>query len=381
MDNAMKNIPVSGPWITQKEIDYVADAAANAWYGNANMYHERFEKAFAEYLDVKYAVTLPSCTSALHLSLLALGVGPGDEVIVPDVTWIASAAPIIYVGATPVFVDMDEKTWCISAGSFEECITHKTKAVIPVDLYGGIPDWDRILEIACRNNIAVIEDAAEALGSEYKGKKAGAFGDTGTFSFHGSKTMTTGEGGMLVTNNNELFDRVLFLRDHGRKPGDVLFFNTEVGYKYKMSSMQAALGLAQIERADELVERKRKIFNWYKKELGSIDGITLNFEPEGTKNSYWMVSVILDPKFGIKKEELFHKMNEQNISCRPFFYPLSAIPAFYETDAAQKARERNMVSYKVSPYGVNLPCGMDMDEGKVGRVCEVLNTVIDNNAK
>ncbi|MBE9572603.1 MAG: DegT/DnrJ/EryC1/StrS family aminotransferase, partial [Proteobacteria bacterium] len=236
----MNKIPVSGPWITQKEIDYVADAAANAWYENANMYHERFEKAFAEYLGVKYAVTLPSCTSALHLSLLALGMGPSDEVIVPDVTWIASAAPIIYVGATPVFADMDEKTWCMSVESFEECITPKTKAIIPVDLYGGVPDWDRILEIASRHNIAVIEDAAEAIGSEYKGKKAGVFGDTGTFSFHGSKTMTTGEGGMLVTDNRDIFERVLFLRDHGRKPGDVMFFNAEVGYKYKMSSMQAA---------------------------------------------------------------------------------------------------------------------------------------------
>ena len=377
----MNRIPVSGPWITQKEIDYVADAAANAWYENANMYHERFEKTFAEYLGVKYAAALPSCTSALHLSLLALGVRSGDEVIVPDVTWIASAAPIIYVGAIPVFADMDEKTWCISAGSFEECITPKTKAVIPVDLYGGMPDWDRILEIARRHNIAVIEDAAEALGSEYKGKKAGAFGDTGAFSFHGSKTMTTGEGGMLVTDDKELFDRVLFLRDHGRKPGDVLFFNTEVGYKYKMSSMQAALGLAQIERADELVDKKRQIFGWYEKELAETYGVDLNFEPKGTKNSYWMVSVILDPKFGIKKEELFHKMNERGISGRPFFYPLSAIPAFYDADEAKKARHRNVVSYRVSPYGVNLPCGMNMDEEKVGKVCEVLNTVIDNNAK
>ncbi len=367
----MNRIPVSGPWITQKEIDYIADAAENAWYENANMYHERFEKAFAEYLGVKYAVTLPSCTSALHLSLLALCVGPGDEVIVPDVTWIASAAPISYVGATPVFADMDEKTWCMSAGSFEECITPKTKAVIPVDLYGGMPDWDRILEIARRHNIAVIEDAAEALGSEYKDKKAGTFGDTGTFSFHGSKTLTTGEGGMLVTDNKDIFDRVLFLRDHGRKPGDVLFFNTEVGYKYKMSSMQAALGLAQIERADELVDKKRQIFGWYERELAGTDGVDLNFEPKGTKNSYWMVSVILDPKFGIKKEELFYKMNEQGISCRPFFSPLSAIPAFYGTDEAQKARDRNVVSYRISPYGLNLPCGMNMDEDKVKYVCKV----------
>ena len=377
----MKNIPVSGPWITDKEIEYVADAARNAWYENANMYHERFEKTFAEYLGVKHAVTLPSCTSALHLSLLALGVGPGDEVVVSDVTWIASAAPIIYVGAIPVFADMDEKTWCMTAESFEECITHKTKAVIPVDLYGSMPDWDRILEIARRHNIVIIEDAAEALGSEYKGKKAGTFGDTGTFSFHGSKTMTTGEGGMLVTNNKELFDRVLFLRDHGRKPGDVLFFNSEIGYKYKMSSMQAALGLAQIERADELEDKKRQIFSWYKKALAGIDGITLNFEPEGTKNSYWMVSIILNQKYGIKKEEIFYKMQAHGISCRPFFFPLSAIPAFYETEEGQKARERNVVSYRISPYGLNLPCGMNMDEVRVGRVCEVLNTIINNNAK
>ncbi len=377
----MKNIPVSGPWITDKEVEYVADAARNAWYENANMYHERFEKTFAEYLGVKHAVTLPSCTSALHLSLLALGVGPGDEVVVSDVTWIASAAPIIYVGAIPVFADMDEKTWCMTAESFEECITHKTKAVIPVDLYGSMPDWDRILEIARRHNIVIIEAATEALASEYKGKKAGTFGDTGRFSFHGSRTITTGEGGMLVTNNKELFDRVLFLRDHGRKPGDVLFFNSEVGYKYKMSSMQAALGLAQIERADELEDKKCQIFSWYKKALAGIDGITLNFEPEGTKNSYWMVSIILNQKYGIKKEELFYKMQAHGISCRPFFFPLSAIPAFYETEEGQKARERNVVSYRISPYGLNLPCGMNMDEVRVGRVCEVLNTIINNNAK
>jgi len=377
----MNRISVSGPWITDKEVDYVSDAARNAWYENANMYHERFEKAFAEYLDVRYAVTLPSCTSAIHLSLLALGVGTGDEVIVPDVTWIASAAPIIYVGATPVFADIDKKTWCMSASSFKECITSRTKAVIPVDLYGGMPNWDSILEIARTHNIAVIEDAAEAFGSEYKGKKAGSFGKTGTFSFHGSKTMTTGEGGMLVTNDKKLFDRVLFLRDHGRSPGDIMFFNTEVGYKYKMSSMQAALGLAQVERADELVDKKRLIFSWYEKALSGIDGITLNYEPKVTKNSYWMVTVILDPKFGIKKEDLFYKMQEQGISCRPFFYPLSTLPAFYETEEAQKARERNVVSYRVSPYGLNLPCGMNMDEEKVRYVCTSLLNILGEDDK
>ena len=288
----MKFIPVSGPSITQKEIDYVTDAITNAWYSNANMYHDRFEKAFTEYLGVKYAVALPSCTSALHLSLLALGVKAGDEVIVPDVTWIASAAPIDYVGATPVFADIDPKTWCLSASSLENYITPKTKAIIPVDLYGGMPDMTAILEIANRYQIPIIEDAAEAIGSEFNGKKAGSFGDTGVFSFHGSKTLTTGEGGMLVTNREDIYQRVLFLRDHGRKPGDKLFYNTEVGYKYKMSSMQAALGLAQLERIEELVDRKRQIFSWYQAELDFIPGVSLNYEPPNTKNTYWMVTVI-----------------------------------------------------------------------------------------
>src|SRR5882762_3844983 len=174
----MERIPVAGPSITQKEIDYVTDAVTNAWYGNANLYHDRFEKSFADYLGVRYAVALPSCTSAIHLSLLALDIGPGDEVIVPDATWIASAAPVTYVGATPVFADIDEKTWCLSAKSLEQCITTRTKAVIPVDLYGNMPDMDAILEVARRNNIPVIEDAAEAAGARYKGRRAGSFGDT-----------------------------------------------------------------------------------------------------------------------------------------------------------------------------------------------------------
>ena len=194
----MERIPVSGPWITQKEIDYVTNAVTNAWYANANIYNERFEKAFAEYIGVKFAISLPSCTSAIHLSLLSLGVGAGDEVIVPDLTWIATSAPISYVGASPVFADVDEKTWCLSAESFEQLIGPKTKAIIPVDLYGGTPDMDNICEVAQRHGIAVIEDAAEAIGSEYKGRKAGSFGDTGVFSFHGSKTLVTGEGGMLL---------------------------------------------------------------------------------------------------------------------------------------------------------------------------------------
>lgn len=374
----MERIPVSGPWITQKEIDYVTDAVTNAWYANANIYNERFEKAFAEYIGVKYAISLPSCTSAIHLSLLSLGVGAGHEVIVPDLTWIASAAPITYVGAMPVFADVDEKTWCLSAESFEQSITPETKAVIPVDLYGNMPDMDSIREVADKHGIPIIEDAAEAIGSEYKGRKAGSLGDTGVFSFHGSKVLVTGEGGMLVTNREDIYGRSLFLRDHGRKPGDKMFLNTEVAYKYKMSSMQAALGLAQLERIDELIQRKRQIFSWYQSELGSIEGITLNYEAPGTKNTYWMVTVVLDEKYKLKKDKLMTLMLGKDIDCRPFFHPLSSIPAYQELEQAKKARHGNKNAYTISPYGLNLPSGMNMTEEKIGYVCEVLRSLLKN---
>lgn len=372
----MERIPVAGPWITQREIDYVTDAVTNAWYGNHNMYHERFEKAFADYLGVRFAIALPSCTSAIHLSLAALGVGSGDEVIVPDITWIASAGPITYVGATPVFADIDHKTWCLSAESLEECITSKTKAVIPVDLYGNMPDMDGIRDVAKRRSIAIIEDAAEAIGSEYRGKKAGGFGDTGVFSFHGSKTLTTGEGGMLVTDREDIYHRALFLGDHGREPGDNMFWNTEVAYKYKMSSMQAALGLGQLERIEELVSHKCQVFSWYKEELASVEGVTLNYEANTTKNTYWMVTAIVNKTFGMKKDRLIKRMSEKSIDCRPLFHPLSSLPAYRHLEAAQQARQRNHVSYRISPYGINLPSGMNMTEEKVRYVCDALKDIL-----
>jgi perosamine synthetase len=372
----MQQIPIAGPWISQKEVDYVAEAARKAWYADANLYNVKFEKAFAEYLGVKYAISLPSCTSAIHLSLLALGLGPGDEVIVPDVTWIATSAPISYVGATPVFADIDPRTWCLTADSIEECITENTKAVIPVELYGSVPDWDGIQEVARRFNLAVIEDAAEAIGSVYKGRRAGSLGCTGVFSFHGSKTLTTGEGGMLVTDREDLYERALFLRDHGREPGDVMFFNREVAYKYKMGGMQAALGLAQLERIEELVEKKRKIFEWYEMDLSDCDGLQLNYEAPQTTNSYWMVTAILSPGFGLEKQNLMKLMEDQSISCRPFFFPLSMIPAYEDSEQAKRARERNNISYAITPYGVNLPSALSIEKSAVRYVCETLKSIL-----
>jgi perosamine synthetase len=372
----MKRIPVAGPWITAREIDYVTDAVATAWYENANLYVHRFEQAFAEHVGVRHAVTLPSCTSAIHLSLVALGIGPGDEVVVPDLTWIATVAPVTYVGATPVFADVDEKTWCLSAESFEGVITRRTKAVIPVDLYGGMPDMNAIRAVAERQGVAIVEDAAQAVGSRYCGRAAGSFGDTGVFSFHGSKTVTTGEGGMLVTDREDLFKRTLFLRDHGRQPGDKSFVNTEIAFKYKMSSLQAALGLAQIERLGDLVTRKRAIFEWYRDDLLGIEGITLNHEAPDVFNSFWMVTVILDPARGIDKTTLIARMSERGVDCRPIFSPLSCLPAFASHASAPAAHARNKVSYALGPYGVNLPSGFNVDRDTVRYVAESLKAAL-----
>jgi perosamine synthetase len=357
-------------------VQYAADAAATAWYENANVYLERFEQAFAEHLGVRHAVALPSCTSAIHLSLVALGIGPGDEVIVPDLTWIASVAPVSYVGATPVFADVDPQTWCLSASSFEEALTPRTKAVIPVDLYGGMPDMDAVRAIAKAHGVAVVEDAAEAIGSRYGGRPAGSFGDSGVFSFHGSKTLTTGEGGMLVTDRDDVHARALVLRDHGRAPGDTSFLNVEVAYKYKMSAIQAAIGLAQLERLDELIERKRHIFGWYQEALRGLEGVTLNAEPPGTFNSYWMVTAVLDPRLGLEKARVIAALGERGISGRPVFSPLSAIPAFANHPSSERARARNAVSYAVGPYGVNLPSALMLDESTVAQVADAFRAIV-----
>lgn len=374
-----RRIPVAGPSITEKEIGYVTDAARRCWGSEANYFHERFESAFAEYTDARHAIAVTHCTSAIHLSLAALEVGDGDEVIVPDCTWIASAAPISYVGATPVFADVDPQTWCLSADAFERAITPRTKAVIAVDLYGGMPDLARICEIAETHGIAVIEDAAEAFGSMRDGKMAGTFGRTGVFSFHGSKTMTTGEGGMLITDDSTIRDRVLFLRDHGRVPGDVSFFNHEVAFKYRMSSMQAALGLAQVERAEELVGGKRQIFQWYAEHLAHDPRLTLNAEPPGVRNSYWMITAVLRDDCDCDRDTLMASLKTRGIDTRPFFHPLSAIPAYADSPYSQPAREQNSVSYSISQRGLNLPSGLSLTQHDVAFVCEQIGEILDES--
>lgn len=376
--NDLERIFVSGPSITQKEIDYVTEAVKTAWYSNANNFNNKFEKEFAKYIGCKYAIALPSCTSAIHLSLIALGISEGDEVIVPDITWIATAAPISYVRATPVFVDVDEETWCLSAESLKKNITEKTKAIITVDLYGNMPEYDEIISIANEYNIPIIEDAAEAVGSAYKSKNAGSLGVVGVFSFHGSKMMTTGEGGMLVTDQENIYKRCLKLRDHGRAQGNKMFWNDEVAYKYKMSSMQAALGLAQLERIDELVAKKQQIFEWYRQELKDIQGIRINATKKYVKSNYWMITVVLDQsKYNLIKEEIIDYLKKYNIDTRPIFYPLSKLPAYEEL----KMDTVNTVAERIEITGVNLPSDINITYDQVIKICNYFKELLSDSLK
>jgi perosamine synthetase len=372
----VERIPVAGPWITEKEVAYVIDAVKTAWYGEANTYQRRFEEAFGTYVSRRYAMALPSATSAIHLALAGLGIGPGDEVIVPDATWIATSAPISYVGATPVFADIEERSWCISPASLEASITPRTRAVILVNLYGGMPDMDAVLAIAERHNLVVIEDAAESVGAEYRRRRAGSFGDASVFSFHGSKTLTTGEGGMLLTDDEALYQRALILRDHGRAPGPIQFWNQEVGFKYRMSSLQAALGLAQLERVAELVERKRTIFGWYREGFDGVKGVVLNYSGPMVMNAYWMVTAVIGPEHEIAKEEMMAALDADGITTRPFFYPLSSLPAYEATPQASAARERNRIAYSVARRGINLPSALNLTREQVAYVCDRFRRVL-----
>ena len=369
----MTRIPVAGPWVTDREVSYVSDAAAHGWYEHAGDYVQRFEEAFARRHGVAHAIAVPHCTAAIHLSLAALGIGPGDEVVVPELTWIATAAPISYVGATPVFADVDPQRWCMTGETLEACITPRTRAVIPVDLYGLTADMAPIRAVADRHGLAIVEDAAQAIGCRYREQAAGTFGDVGTFSFHGTKTVTTGEGGMLITDRTDVYERSLVLRDHGRTRENFKFFyNTEVAFKYRMSNMQAAFGLAQLERLDELVAKKRQIFRWYAERLVQMPGLQLNAEPAEVFHTFWMTSVVLDPAYGVTNRELMAMFAEAHIDTRPFFHPLSGLPAYSATEQAAAARSRNHTAYAITGRGLNLPSALMLTEQQVDRVCEVL---------
>lgn len=366
----MKKILYAKPSITELEIKYVNDAISNGWGEHCYDYINRFEKLFRNYLGVEHALATSSCTGALHLAFAALGIGHGDEVIVPDLTWIASVAPITYLGGKPVFVDVLPDSWCIDPAKIESAITAKTKAILVVHLYGNLVEMDAVFEVAHKHGLYVVEDAAEALGSEYKGRKAGSMADFGVFSFHGTKTITTGEGGMLVSNSDSLYEKACILADHGRNPKvKKMFWMEQIGYKYKMSNLQAALGCAQLERIDELVDKKREIFKWYQQSTSDVSDIKWNPEPAYTRNSYWMPTIILGNSHAIERDDLIQTLNKNNICVRPFFYPLSSLAMFEE-------KRENTVSYNLYNRGINFPNYFELSPDDVRYVCKQLKSIL-----
>ena len=351
------------PSITEREVAYATDAARNGWGDRCYEYITRFEDAIKKHLAVKYAIATSSCTGALHMGLAALGIGTGDEVIMADINWIATAAPIVHLGAKPVFVDILPDSWCIDPALAEDAITPRTRAIIVVHLYGNLCGMDRLIAIGEKYGIPVIEDAAEAIGSVYHGRRAGSMGMFGTFSFHGTKTLTTGEGGMFVTDDDGLYKTVLTLSNHGRSRNQVKqFWPDIVGFKYKMSNIQAAIGCAQMERIDDLIAAKRQILAYYAEHFRNLP-LKMNPEPVGTINGYWMPTIVIDEWVPFNRENLLAAFMADNIDGREFFWPLSFLPMF-------EAKPENAVSYGLYERAINLPTYHDLSEMEMDRVAK-----------
>ena len=366
-----ERIPYARPSITELEVAFATDAAKDGWGERCYEYIERFEQLFKDHLDTHYAIATSSCTGALHIGLAAIGVGPGDEVILADANWIATAAPIVHLGARPIIVDILPDTWCVDPQAVESAITQRTKAIIAVHLYGNLCDMDALLELGDKYGIPVVEDAAEAIGSIYRDSRAGSIGAFGTFSFHGSKTLTTGEGGMFVTNDHALFKNVLTLSNHGRSKGEVKqFWPDRVGFKYKMSNIQAAIGCAQMERVVELISRKRDILTYYKENLESLPGLSMNPELDGTVIGAWMPTVVFSPDTGVSRDLLLSRFAEENIDARVFFWPLSSLGLF-------SVEHENTIAQDISSRALNLPSYHDISVGDMDRVIAIIRSIHD----
>jgi len=361
MDNT-KIIPISEPDLNGNENRYVNDCLKSTWISSLGKYNTEFERKFSEYNHVKRSVAVFNGTVALHLALITLGIGHGDEVIVPDLTFVATANVVSHTTAKAVLVDVDKKSWNIDINKIEKNITNKTKAIMPVHLYGNPCDMDPIMDIAKKHNLYVIEDVAQATGAEYKGKKLGSIGDIGCFSFYGNKIITTGEGGMCITNNEKYADKMAFLANHAMS-NEKKYWHTEIGYNYRMTNIQAAIGLAQLERIDEFIDIKRKNSELYNKLLCDVKGIQLPSEEKWAKNVYWMYSIISN-----NREKIAANLKKENIDTRPFFHSLHTMsPYKREGDYA--------ISEELSMKGLSLPSSTKLTRHEIERIAEIIKNV------
>jgi len=357
-------IPIAEPSLGEEELNNVVEAVKSGWISSKGKFIPEFEEGFARYCGVRYGVATCNGTVALHLALIALGIGQGDEVIVPALTFIATANAVKYAGAKPVLVDSAPDYWCIDPEKIGKAITPKTRAIIPVHLYGHPCDMDPIMDIAKRHNLYVIEDAAEAHGAEYKGRKVGSFADIACFSFYGNKIITTGEGGICLTNDESLAVKMRGLRDHGMNP-QKRYWHDVVGFNYRMTNMQAAVGVAQLNKLDKFVEKKREIAGLYSSLLNSVGGISLPPEMPWAKNVYWMYSILVQDSYGIDRDELMNRLELKGVETRPLFYPLHVMPPYKKSGSIAVAEE-------VSGRGISLPSSVNLTAEQVRYIADVI---------
>ncbi len=365
-------IHVCEPLIGSEEMKNVVDCLQTNWISSKGRYIEEFEQKFAAYCGCKYGIATTSGTTALHLALVAAGIGPGDEVIMPAFTMIATAFAIIYTGATPVLVDAEPEYWNIDVRRIEEKITGKTRAIMPVHIYGHPCDMDELLELAKKHNLYVIEDAAEAHGAEYHGKRTGGLGRIGCFSFYANKIITTGEGGMVVTSDPEIAAKSRSFKDLAYSPTK-RFLHVGVGFNYRMTNVQAAIGLAQFGNIDRYVEARRQHARTYNRLLGDIPGLTLPREKEGVKNVYWMYGVVVEKEFGMSRDELQKKLEEKGIETRTFFFPMNQQPIFHERGLFRG--ETHPVAEALGRKGLYLPSSTGLTDKEMETVCQAIRDI------
>ena len=362
-------IPVANPSLGEEELRNIMEAVKSGWISSKGIFVDEFEEKFAGYLGTKYGIATSNGTAALHLALKALEIREGDEVIVPTLTFIAVANAITYCNAKPVFIDSHPEYWCIDPEKIEMAITPRTKAIIAVHLYGHPCNMEAIMDIAKNHGLHIVEDCAEAHGAEYKGRKVGSFGEISCFSFYGNKIITTGEGGMCLTNNEELAEKIKILRDHGMNPNK-RYWHDVIGFNYRMTNLQASIGVAQLNKLDVFVKKKRQIAHWYSEELKNLQKkglIKLHPEMPWAKCVYWMYSILVGDE---GRDDLMKKLEERGIETRPFFYPMHVMPPY-------KTKKRYPVSECLSRKGINLPSGLDLTKEDVRFIAEILYSNFD----
>jgi perosamine synthetase len=363
---AARRIPVAEPDLSGNELKYVTDCLTSTWISSAGKYIQQFEDTLAAFCDARYAISTNNGTTALHLALVALGIGPGDEVIVPTLTYIASANAVTYCGATPVFADSDPVTMTLDASDAERKITPRTKALMPVHLYGHPANMADIAALARRHGLAVVEDAAEAHGALCDGRKVGALGTCGVFSFFGNKIITTGEGGAVVTNDKALADRLRLYRNQGMDP-DRRYWFPVVGYNYRMTNIAAAIGVAQMERVDQLLAARRRVARWYDERLASHrDRFDLPATAPWASHVYWMYTVVLRGRGADRRDEVMARLAATGIETRPVFYPMHQLPPYRDPTGHFPVADR------LSAGGINLPTHARLSEGDIDRIVTTL---------